>query len=192
MRTILRGILSPWRGRRWAQAAHLALLACVLPLLLPGQTDPLLVNRVKAGFLFNFARFTQWPDAALPAGAPLRIGVLGKPEAIAVVRSTLSGKSVAQHPVEVTDPVADTNWEGLHMLYVTSSSSLEGEELAARLRTPALLTIGDAPDFASTGGIIAFFERDGKLRFRINPATAKNAGLQVSGQLASLAEIVRK
>lgn len=192
MRNPLPRFFTQWRRLSWSQAARMALLALFLPLLLPAQTDPLLVNRVKAGFLFNFARFTEWPDTALRTGAPLRIGVLGKPEVIAVVRTALSGKSVASHPVEVIDPVVDANWEGLHILYVTSSSSLDEEELATRLRTPGLLTIGDAPDFASNGGIIAFFERDGKLRFRINPATAKNAGLQVSGQLASLAEVIRK
>jgi len=168
-----------------------ALLVALSPMA-KAQTDPLLINRVKAGFLFNFARFTDWPPSALVHSAPLRIGVLGKPEVVSAIRTALTGKTVANHPVEVVAPATDEEWRSLHILYVTSSSHLDESELALRLTAPAVLTIGDAPDFAEKTGIIAFFERDGKLRFRINPMTAKRAGLQVSGQLASLAEVIRR
>lgn len=158
----------------------------------PAQTDPLRIYRVKAGFIFNFSRFTEWSTQSLPSGQPLRIGVLGKPEVVGAIDAELSGKMVGNHPVVVVAPETDQEWAGLHVLFVTSSSPLLERDLIARLSTPGLLTIGDAPNFAEKTGIIAFFERDGKLRFRINPATAKASGLQVSGQLSSLAEVIRR
>lgn len=156
------------------------------------QTDPLLIHRVKAGFLFNFTQFTEWPESALARNAPLRIGVLAKPEVTAVIQTALSGKRVGTHFVEVIVPTTEAEWNSLHVLYVTSSSPLSEEELVSRLAIPALLTVGDAPNFAERLGIIAFFERDGKLRFRINPSKAKDAGLLMSAHLASLAEVVRR
>ncbi|HRE83732.1 MAG TPA: YfiR family protein [Opitutaceae bacterium] len=183
--------LKQWRVPRGWQRLLLLVFFWWCPLA-QAQTDPLLIHRVKAGFLFNFTQFTEWPESALERNAPLRIGVLAKPEVAAVIQAALSGKHVGTHIVEVIVPTREPDWDSLHVLYVTSSSPLSEEELASRLATPALLTVGDAPNFAERLGIIAFFERDGKLRFRINPSKAKDSGLLMSAHLASLAEVVRR
>lgn len=32
---------------------------------------------VKAAFIYNFTKFVEWPASALPAGAPLKLCLLG-------------------------------------------------------------------------------------------------------------------
>lgn len=177
-----------WPPRRW----HVWRWACWFALLTvaQAQTDPLFINRVKAGFVFKFAQFTQWPAEQLSPHEPLRIGVLAKAEVVAAIRETLAEKTITGHSIEVIAPTTEGDWQSLHILYVTSSSPLTGPELNHRIRQPGLLTVGDAPDFAQRSGVLAFFERDGKLRFRINPSTAKDRGVQISHKLASLGEVV--
>ena len=54
------------------------------------------VEQIKAAFLFNFARYVEWPDAAFGAsGAAVRICMVGSPDFARVVSKTVSGKSVA-------------------------------------------------------------------------------------------------
>src|SRR5262245_48519973 len=49
--------------------------------------------KVKAGFLFNFARFVEWPASAMPTtNSPVVIGLLREDPAAAIVRDQLQGK----------------------------------------------------------------------------------------------------
>jgi hypothetical protein len=49
------------------------------------------------------------------------------------------------------------------------------------------LTVGDTDRFVETGGMINFVKEGKKIRFEINEAAAKRAGLRVSSKLLSLA-----
>src|SRR5690606_16597068 len=134
-----------------------------------GQSGAALAHKVKAEWVSKFAQFTEWPEGTFTGNSPLRIGVLGSAEVVATIRQVLANKTISDRRVEVLAPSTASDWESLHILYVTASSTLGPAELAVRLKTPALLTVGDAPDFAERGGALAFFERDGKVRVRINP-----------------------
>lgn len=49
-----------------------------------------------------------------------------------------------------------------------------------------MLTVGDTPDFIPQGGVIAFVQDGGNVRFRINDDAAVRAGLQISARLLRL------
>ncbi len=53
-----------------------------------------------------------------------------------------------------------------------------------------ILTIGDSPNFARRGGIINFILVDDKVRFEINVEAAKQANINISSRLLSLAKII--
>lgn len=55
-----------------------------------------------------------------------------------------------------------------------------------------MLTVSDADTFASIGGIVQVLVENGKMRFRINPRSAKRARLQLSSRLLALAELVEE
>src|SRR5579884_951729 len=58
--------------------------------------------QIKSAYLYNFAKMTQWPARALPPNSDLVIGVIGGAEDfVTVLRTTLSGKSVNGHNLEV-------------------------------------------------------------------------------------------
>ena len=52
-----------------------------------------------------------------------------------------------------------------------------------------VLTIGETDEFLGDGGIISFFLEDKKIRFAIQLTHAKEAGLQLSSKLLSLAKV---
>jgi hypothetical protein len=53
-----------------------------------------------------------------------------------------------------------------------------------------VLTIAEAPDFASRGGIIALVLQDSRVRFIVNVQAAAQAGLSISSRLLALATVV--
>ncbi len=54
-----------------------------------------------------------------------------------------------------------------------------------------VLTVSDADDFASQGGIIEFFTDKSRIRLRINLDAADAAKLTISSKLLRVAEVVR-
>ena len=52
-------------------------------------------------------------------------------------------------------------------------------------REPGRLTVGETPQFLSSGGIISFYLQDNQVRFEIDPAAAKLAGVHINANVCS-------
>lgn len=170
---------------RGSRHRGLLLAALCLPLLAHGQG---LEYRVKAAFLFNFAKFVEWPADSLPERVPLRVAILAPGGAFEVMADALAGKEVAGHTLAVLpfDPDAAPP----HILFVHAEEEPLPAELPPALAAAHVLLVGESPGFAARYGIIGLVPRGDSLRFQINLAAARRAGLNLSGQLARLAEIV--
>lgn len=143
---------------------------------------------VKAAFLLNFVKFTEWP--ALPDKAPLSVCVAGDDEVAGALAATLDRQVVAGHPLTLRRLSAREGWQSCQLLFVG-----EGEfrgwsgELEAIEKLP-VLTVSDAAGFARGSGIIELFIQDNRMRFAINVGAAERAGLRLSSRLLKLAQVV--
>jgi hypothetical protein len=149
--------------------------------------------QVKAGFIYHFARFTQWPDQAfkLPDD-PLTLCILtGDPQAKAM--SVLQDKFIKNHRLTVTTYTEKEEIpQTCHILFIASSDEKIILKALKESGGPGVLTIGQADGFARMGGIINLFTKDRRLRFEVNPAAAERAGIKLSSQLLMSAEIVQE
>jgi hypothetical protein len=153
---------------------------------------------VKAAFLFNFAKFIEWPRAVWPTdSAPLPICVLGFDPFGDDLDRVTEGRSVQGHPIEVRrlSLPSDSPPPGLGpaasctILFVGKSDA-GVRRLLRSLRDAPVLTVGDEDDFTTTGGCLRFFLVDKKVRFEINLAAVERAHLKVSSKLLILARVV--
>lgn len=144
-------------------------------------------DALKVAFIYNFAKFTQWP--ALASDAPITICVFGRIEFQRQLAS-VDGKRVGQRPVAVmylTDLSAVANCQ------IVFVGKLERDQRKAALgaaRAFPILTISDIPDFARQGGMVEIFREDQRLRLRINQGNAEAAGVRLSSKVLKLAIIV--
>jgi hypothetical protein len=146
---------------------------------------------VKAGFLFNFLKFTAWPAGSRPQpGAPFRVGVLGDPAVYQTVADALRGKTVGDCPVEVTAVTLSDDLRGFQLVFVPRHAAVAPAAVLEKLAGSAVLLVGDQQGFAADGGVIGLVVRGDNVRFQVNLAAADRANLKLSGHLASLAEIV--
>ena len=152
------------------------------------ETDSDLEYRIKAAFLLNFCQFVTWPDTPPEkADAPIILCAIG-PHPFKRELETIAGKKVrGGRPLEIRFASNMESISSCHLLFVGKSDKKELSAIIAGAKTKPILTVGDMEDFACQGGIIAFVNVDGKIRFEINPKAADAAGLKISSQLLKLA-----
>ncbi len=151
---------------------------------------PLREYRIKAAFLYNFARFVAWPSEAFEDNeARLILGVLGD-DPFGTALQSLEGKTVGGRRLTIKRFNSLLDLDRCHMLFITSSSQDQQQKALESLAGSTVLTIGEMQPFVQMGGIINFVIRNNKLRFEINLGAGKRAGLVISSQLLKLADSV--
>ena len=194
-RPLARGGVSAWIGtaRSWWWILVMALAAMIVPVRAVAEDSTAAIEyKVKAGYLFNFAKFIEWPDSALPAADSLFvIGVLDGGEAFPVLQSLLEGKQVNGRTVKVKAVSAAAVGKDIHILLVTRASGKSPVEVQAALGGAATLLVGETEQFAERGGMVGFVREDEAIRLTLNLERAAEAGLKVSAKLSTVARVVK-
>jgi hypothetical protein len=147
---------------------------------------------VKAAFLYNFAKFVEWPAEAFDdADAPLTIGVLGEDPFGDTLEQTVKGKTANGRKLAIRRFHKVRDLQPCHILFISSSEKRHLSEILDRLKGSSVLTVGEVEGFAKRGGVINFFVEDNRIRFEVNVDAAKRAKLKMSSKLLRLARIVR-
>ena len=157
----------------------------VAALLVLGAAEAPHEYAVKAAFLYNFARFVEWPDDARVSPS-FRICIVGDDPFGTALDDAVRGKKVHHRPVEVTHPDSD-DLAGCHIVFVPSSEKATVPRLLTGAAAPGVLTVGETDGFTHAGGIIGMRLQDSKVRFDVNLQAAQRAGLRVSSELLKLA-----
>jgi hypothetical protein len=172
------------RCRTCWRAAGVIVLAAVLttaPAAAQNAAD------VKAAFLYNFAKFTEWP--ALEPAAPISFCVVSDDEIAAALVQTFRGQNISGHPLQVVRPQDGTTWRGCQLLFIAGAESRRSSGGLASIKTLPVLTVSDGKGFIDAGGMIEFYVEDGRMRFAINPKAIDQTGLHLSSRLLGLAKI---
>jgi hypothetical protein len=169
--------------RRLAAASLILLVAGNAPRLGAGEGTSR-EHALKAAFLFNFLRFTEWPRHARPAPV---ICVAEDGEAAAAVGAALSGKRLDGLEVRVRT-LSSPDPEDCAVVFVPEAIAWPAAE--GHIGCRPVLTVGESAAFLDQGGSIAFFEDANRLRFDVNRSAAACSGLRLSSRLLSLARAV--
>jgi hypothetical protein len=144
--------------------------------------------QLKAAFVFNFAKFVEWPPAAFAqAKSPLVIGILGENPFGDALERTIRDKTISDHPLVIKPLSSPAEGTNCHILFVCTSEKKRLPEILASLKGARVLTVGETDGFTQAGGMINFVQEASKIRFQINEAAAKGVGLKISSKLLSLA-----
>ena len=148
--------------------------------------------RIKAAFLYNFAKFTVWPAAAFAdAKAPLRLCLLGD-DPFHGALAALEGRTVKNRPIVASRLESTDSPEKCHLLFVSASEHGRLGTILKSLRGMPVLVVGDIPGFARSGGTIRLETVENKVRFEINVGAAHHAKLKIDSRLLRLGRIIGK
>jgi YfiR/HmsC-like len=185
------------KNGRWRFAICRLLMALLVAVcLLPGRAAPGdatgLEYKVKAGYLFNFAKLVEWPQSAFPAAdSPMLVDVLGGGEVLDVMRQALEGQVVNGHPLRVRSVSPESINREAHILFMSREFDKSAGQVQAALAGSATLLVGETEGFAKRGGCINFLKSDGRVKFEVNPGAANRAGLKLGSQMMKLAIVVK-
>jgi YfiR/HmsC-like len=147
--------------------------------------------QIKAAFLYNFAKFVEWPPTSFSnASAPLRICVFGRDPFGQGLRDIVNGKTVNGRKLEVDYGVDLQEARSCHILFIASSEKPRLKQIVESLRGTAALTVSDTEGFAEQGGTINFVLENNRVQFEVNRKAAEDAGLKISSKLLSVAKLV--
>jgi hypothetical protein len=145
---------------------------------------------LKGAFIFNFARFTEWPPETLPPSGAVSACVVGDRGVGEALKRAVSGQKLNGRAIVVSILEPHVALPACHFLYVSGVPRARMAEIVYGVHEAPVLTVSDDDSFIKAGGMIQVFIESGKMRFRINPKSAKRARLQLSSRLLALADLV--
>lgn len=189
-------------GARWARRILLALAACLAVVLgqprdaRSGTAEDLQSLQpqereyhIKAGFLYNFALFTEWPEVAFGATSePLQVCILGE-NPFGTALDSLPGKQIRGRAIVVRQVLWAEEVPRCHILFIAASVEHRLSDIFALLDGRPVLTVGDTPTILGAGGIIGLEIVNKKIRFRVDLNNTEQAGLKLDSRLLDLAII---
>lgn len=139
-------------------------------------------RELKVAFIYNFMRFTEWPDEV---GNTLTLCVRG-PDPFGTTLDTLQGKAVGTRTLMVQRRGGDL-LKGCQAVFVAAAAASTLAQVLTELRGRPVLTMADSPGAARQGVNLNMAVAQSRVTFEANLQTARAAQLKLSSQLLRLA-----
>ena len=146
-------------------------------------------SALKAAYIYNFAKFTEWPAGVVAAAEPLALCVFGDANVGDALKRAVKDRVLGGHPMAVSDMAvaAARPQPACHVMYVSGMTAGQAADVIAGVRDVPVLTLSDVEGFTERGGIAQFFFDNGQLRFTVQLESIKRARLRISSRLLALA-----
>jgi hypothetical protein len=170
---------------------HSCLLALILTLAITTHSAAAELGEydIKAGMVYNFIMFVEWPPDSFGKGRLMEICLAGDSQAGRSF-TRLNGKTYKEKTINVRQVKGPGGIGGCNLLFIQNSESDNLQQYLLATRKRAIVTVSDINSFAASGGMIGFYEQSGKIRFEINVEAARQAKITIYSQLLKLARIV--
>ena len=149
---------------------------------------------IKAGFIYNFAKFVEWPTTAFAqTDSPIVIGVLGADPFGSLIDRIVEDKKIGPRGFVVKRFKWGKDLRDLKdckILFISPSEKAHLDDILQMVKGLPILTVGETPGFAERGGIIRFTLEDNRVRFEVNVEAARQSDLNISSRLLTLARII--
>jgi YfiR/HmsC-like len=191
------------RRRDWRDIFRLLARTTITPLLIlifmlasaatsfAADPETLTEYQIKAGFLFNFTRFVEWPeDAFATPTSPIVACVVGATPLTDLLTEVALGKLVNGRALSITRVKPADDFRGCNLLFISEAAERRTAEILVRLRKTHTLTVGETPGFPSAGGMINFSIQDNKVKLEMNLDATTRAGLKANSKLIAVSHLV--
>jgi ABC-type amino acid transport substrate-binding protein len=167
---------------------RLLTLVCLLAAFAPAHAQPVPEHELKAAFVYNFAVFTEWPQEALAASAPIVL-CTGSASPLSPALQSLNDKVVNGHKLAVRPAAAGLR--ACHVLVLGSGDRERWAQIKRDLAGSHVLTVSDDTTISQDGAMISLSMVNQRVGFDVDIKAAKSARLQLSSKLLRLARSVQ-
>ena len=149
---------------------------------------------VKAVYLYNFARYIEWPEHAGMPNDAFHIGILGESGVVVPLEKLARFKKVAdkrtgtQRNINLSRFRAVSECRPCHILFVAEAIDAEQiAEVLQRFESAPVLIVGETGNFAAAGGDAEFLLVNGGVRFDLNLYQTNRKRLKLDAKLLKAA-----
>ncbi|MBT8119646.1 MAG: YfiR family protein [Gammaproteobacteria bacterium] len=168
---------------------NLLLLYAILVAQMPvvAVADNVSEYTIKAGFIYNFAKFTQWPDKS----DELKICIFGK-DPFGKNIDKIDGKISNGRTIRVirTQKIDEVRSCHIAFLNIIPPERYLFERALKKIDGTHVLTVSDARNVTEFGVMIGLSINDDKIAFDVNHTMALASDLEISAKLLRLAREV--
>lgn len=172
-------------GLTLARSLILGALALLMPVL-PARGEAVPEYALKAAFLYNFARFTEWP---VQPEQEFNLCVYGR-NPFGERLDTIAGKPLHGKPVRILLPAAPEALAGCHILFVAESALPSLPRVLAAVDGRPVLTVAEGEGQVEQGIMVGLLLEGSRVAFEVNLAALRRSGITVSAQLLQLSRRV--
>jgi hypothetical protein len=147
---------------------------------------------VKAGFMYNFPKFIEWPgDTFADVNKAITLCVVGT-DPFGKALGAIDNKTIQNRRLEIKFTARSKYLKMCSILFIAGSERESLPQILEMLKGAATLTIGDTKGYAQQGVMINFIMEQNKVGFEINTESARRARLTISSKLLKLAKTIHK
>ncbi len=142
---------------------------------------------IKAGFIYNFAKFTQWPDKS----GELKVCIFGK-DPFGRNIDKINGKKSNGRTIRIvrTKRIDEVRTCHIAFLNIIPPERYLFERALKKIHGAHVLTVSDAANVTEFGVMIGLSINDDKVAFDVNHTMALASDLEISAKLLRLAREV--
>jgi len=145
---------------------------------------------LKAVLIERFSRLIDWNEESKDLSSEnFVITFLGKTEVYNEAKKIYSKRSIKGKKVELILINNIKEITKTHVLYISNKNENIDEVLKVIYNKP-ILTISEYPNYSQSGVMLNFFKEENKLKYEINPASAKSANLKFSYLLIQNGKVI--
>lgn len=145
-------------------------------------------QEIKAGLLYNFLKYTDWPPEKL-GGAQVAVCIFGD-DPFEGYLEPMGGRSVNQREIAIRKVRSADEAGECNLLFVNAEEKENWPQLRKALAGKGVLTVSDFAHFAETGGMIEFGHRNDHISASLNINAVNAAKLHVQDRLLKLVTII--
>jgi hypothetical protein len=173
-----------------------ALFLCLTVFLPCQQTQAqdeqlrLYAQKIRAGLIYNFLKYTEWPASKLPDDSPsMTVCIFGRDDPFEGYLQPIDGRTVNQRTISLRHVTEITDTTTCHLIFVNTEEKDRWPQLRGFLGGKSVLTVSDLAGFTDTGGMIEFGNRNDRIYIELNTEAIRAAHLLVYDSLRKLAII---
>ena len=144
-------------------------------------------SKLKVVFLYNFAKYTNWPG---DFGPNFNLCILGNDpfgDALDGIKNkTPQGKTLVFRKIASAEEASGS----CQLLFISSTQPQDVSNILKILESRPILTVGEITDFGANGGMLNFVRKGTKQKFEVNQKAAAKAGLSFSSKLLKIGVLV--
>lgn len=145
---------------------------------------------VKAAYIFNFAKFIDWPENYM-SGDTLYLCIFKNDPFGIILEKTMIGRKVNGKDWKITRISSIDELDKCHILIFSGIKQHEIISIFGEIGQKPIVTIGDEiQNFCELGGVINFMPQFSDHQFEINKDIADDIDIKISPKLLLLAKII--